>query len=168
MMMAGKGRFTIRALRDADLPSVKSMIHRTIAACYPGHYGPEAVRFFLDYHSERAIRQDARQGHTVVLARAGRVLGTGTLLGNEIKRVFVDPGSQKQSLGRLLMHRLEETATARGLAVVKLDASPPSKAFYDRLGYVAVEETSRPVEGGRLDYFRMQKVLTMSSRVSTE
>jgi predicted PhzF superfamily epimerase YddE/YHI9 len=25
---------------------LKSMIHRTIAICYPGHYGAEAVRYF--------------------------------------------------------------------------------------------------------------------------
>jgi GNAT superfamily N-acetyltransferase len=160
MMMTSKNRLVVRTFCESDVPPLKAMIHRTIAACYPGHYCPEAVRFFIDYHSERAIRDDARAGHTLVLDRAGRVLGTGTLLGDEIKRVFVEPAFQKRGLGRLLMQHLEETAIAEGVATIRLDAALPSKAFYDRQGYVTVKEASILVEGGRwLDYFKMQKAL---------
>jgi GNAT superfamily N-acetyltransferase len=158
--MTREDRPTIKVFRAADVPALKAMIHRTIAACYPSHYSPEAVRFFLDYHSEQAIRDDAGAGHTLVLDRGGRTLGTGTLLGDEIRRVFVDPAFQKQGLGRLIMQRLEEIAAAATVTVVKLDASLPSKAFYDRLGYVTIEPAFHPLEGGgRLDYLSMQKVL---------
>jgi GNAT superfamily N-acetyltransferase len=39
---------------------------------------------------------------------------TGTLVGNEIKRVFVDPMFQKQGFGRRIMQHLEETAASLG------------------------------------------------------
>jgi hypothetical protein len=43
---------------------------------------------------------------------------------------------------------------------VKLDASLPAKAFYDRLGYLTVEPAFLTVENGRrLDFFKMQKAL---------
>ncbi|MCX5645380.1 MAG: hypothetical protein NTZ17_12005 [Phycisphaerae bacterium] len=43
---------------------------------------------------------------------------------------------------------------------MKLDASLPSKAFYDGLGYTTVEATFLPVENGRrLDFLKMQKTL---------
>jgi GNAT superfamily N-acetyltransferase len=162
--MARKGKLGVRAFQKSDLPPLKSLIHRTITACYPGYYGPEAVRFFLDYHSEQAIRRDAREGRTLVLERAGRVLGAGTLVGDEIKRLFVDPTFQRQGMGRRLVQRLEQTALAADVTVVTLDASLPSRAFYDRLGYATAEKASRFVEGGwRLDYFKMQKVLTTSA-----
>jgi GNAT superfamily N-acetyltransferase len=163
--MTSDDRLIVRTFQEADLLPLKSLIHRTITTCYPGYYGPEAVRFFLDYHSEQAIRQDAREGRTLVLERAGRVLGAGTLLGDEIKRLFVDPAFQRQGMGRLLVQQLEEAAVAADVTMVLLDASLPSRAFYDRLGYATVEKTTRPVEGGRqLDYFRMQKVLATSLR----
>ena len=140
--------------------SLKSMIHRTIAFCYPGHYCMEAVRFFMNYHDERAIRHDAWAGCTVVLDRAGRVMGTGTLVGDEIRRVFVDPMSQRHGAGRQIMEYLEETARLLGITTVRLDASLPAKAFYDRLGYATVEKTFLPLENGqRLDYFKMQRSL---------
>ena len=156
--MMEEAQSRIRTFRETDLMFLKSMIHRTIAICYPGPYCMEAVRFFTNYHDEQAIRRDARAGCTIVLDRAGRTIGTGTLVGDEIKRVFVDPMAQRQGAGRRIMKYLEEKARSAGVAMVRLDASLPSKAFYDKLGYVTVEKTFLPVENGRrLDFFRMQK-----------
>jgi GNAT superfamily N-acetyltransferase len=158
--MAREIRATIREFQRADLSALKALVHKTIATCYPAHYCVEAVRFFLNYHSEQAILQDARKGRTVVLDKAGRILGTGTLVGDEIKRVFVDPTFQKQGFGRRIMQQLEKAAVRQGATTVKLDASLPAKVFYDRLGYVTVEPAFHPVENGqRLDFFKMQKVL---------
>ena len=151
---------TIREFQRADLAALKSLVHKTITTCYPGHYGVEAVRFFLNYHQEEAILRDAGEGLTLVLDKAGRILGTGSMVGDEIKRVFVDPAFQKQGFGRRIVQRLEEAAAARGVKAVKLDASLPSKAFYDKLGYTTVEPAFLPVGNGRrLDFFKMQKTL---------
>ena len=151
---------TIREFQRADLPALRALVHKTVATCYPGYYCVEAVRFFLDYHGEEAILQDAREGRTVVLDKAGRILGTGTLVDDEIKRVFVNPTFQKQGFGRRIMRQLEEAAARQGTTAVKLDASLPAKAFYDRLGYTTVAPAFLPVENDqRLDFFKMQKTL---------
>ncbi len=158
--MTKEAQSSIRVFRKADLMPLKSMIHRTIAVCYPGYYGAEAVRFFMNYHDEQAIRQDARIGCTVVLDKAGRPIGTGTLIGDEIKRLFVDPMAQRRGEGRRLMRYLEGKARSLGIATVRLDASLPSKTFYDKLAYVTVEKTFLPLENGeRLEFFRMQRSL---------
>jgi GNAT superfamily N-acetyltransferase len=163
--MTGKSTPRIREFRRADVLPLKALIHRTIGTCYPGHYCAEAVRFFLGYHDERAILRDAREGCTIILDKAGRIIGTGSLVAGEIKRVFVDPGAQKQGFGRLIMQSLEEKAVSAGLMRVRLDASLPSKAFYDRLGYATVEKAFREVENGRrLDFFKMEKMLCVSTR----
>ena len=158
--MTKEAQPSIRMFRKADLMPLESMIHRTIAVCYPGYYGAEAVRFFMNYHDEQAIRQDARAGCTVVLDRAGRAIGTGTLVGDEIKRVFVDPMAQRQGVGRRIMQYLEARARSSGVATVRLDASLPSMAFYENLGYAIVEKTFLPLENGeRLEFFKMQRRL---------
>jgi len=152
--------FTIRKFKETDLPALTALIHKTVGACYPGHYCREAIHFFLRYHSVDAIRADARAGRTLVLDRAGRVFGTGTLVGAEIKRVFVDPVRQGEGFGRHLMQHLERTAAQHGIRTVQLDASLPAQAFYERLGYVTVTAASEPVENGRrLDFFKMEKTL---------
>jgi GNAT superfamily N-acetyltransferase len=150
----------VRDFRKADLPALQSLIHRTITACYPGHYCLEAVRFFTNYHNEEAILRDAEQGCAIVLDKAGRIIGTGTLVSDEIKRVFVDPAFQRQGFGRRIMQHIEEAAVLRGVEIVRLDASLPSKSFYDGLGYRTMEAAFLPVENGRrLDFFKMRKAL---------
>jgi GNAT superfamily N-acetyltransferase len=163
--MTEKNRLIIRRFVDTDLLPLKSLIHRTIALCYPGHYCLEAVRFFVNYHNEEAIRADARDGCTLVLDKAGRALGTGTIVGHEIRRVFVDPALQGWGCGRLLMRRLEERAASEGITTVTLDASLPSRPFYHKLGYSIIEKAFLEVENARrLDFFRMSKELPVRVR----
>ena len=59
------------------------------------------------------------------------------------------------------LEKLEEEALLAGVAVIKLDASLPSKRFYDSLGYLTLEETFLEVENGeRLGFYKMEKPLT--------
>jgi GNAT superfamily N-acetyltransferase len=149
---------SIREFKSSDLPAIKAFVDQTIDVCYVGVYPREAVQFFKDWHSNDRILADAEEEYTVVLEQDGQVIGTGTVVGNEIKRVFVGPVFQKRGLGRLIMRALEEHAISTGIDVVKLDASLPSKKFYDSLGYVILEETFLEVENNkRLDYYRMEK-----------
>ncbi len=158
--MTARENTRARAFRKADLVGLKALIDRTIDACYVDCYCAEAVQFFKDYHNEQMILRDAAEGFTIVLDRGGQILGTGTLVDDEIKRVFIDPAFQKQGLGRLLMQDLEQRAAASGIGVVKLDASLPAKLFYDEIGYVTTEKTFREVGNSRrLDFFRMRKAL---------
>jgi GNAT superfamily N-acetyltransferase len=158
--MAKKKDISIRKFRPSDLSAVKDLIYNTIDVCYSNVYPQEAVQFFKDWHCDENILKDAKEGYTIVLEKADTIVGTGTVLGDEIKRVFVDPAFQKNGFGKLIMHKLEEKALLQGVSIVKLDASLPSKKFYDLLGYITIEETFLEVENGkRLDYYKMKKPL---------
>ena len=149
----------IRKFHVDDLEIMKQLIDTTIAISYHGVYPQEAIDYFLLYHSADRIREDADRGCTFV-AIADRILGTGTLLGSEIKRVFVDPSFHRNGLGTLLMETLEHEALHKGIRKVSLSASLPSKQFYDTLGYLTECKTFLPVEHGkRLEYFTMTKNL---------
>ncbi len=151
----------IRKFESSDLDDVKSLIYRTIDVCYRPVYNEESVNFFKEWHCGEHILEDAKEGYTIVLEKGDVMVGTGTILADEIKRVFVGPVFQKNGLGRLIMRKLEEKAVSSGLSTVKLDASLPSKKFYDLLGYITLEQTSLEVDNGkRLDYFKMEKSLT--------
>jgi L-amino acid N-acyltransferase YncA len=159
--MSQQGNMSIRKFNSSDLPAIKAFVNHTIDVCYTRVYPQEAVRFFKDWHSNEKILSDSREGYIIVLEQKGRVIGTGTLVGDEIKRVFVEPSFQKQGFGRAIMRKLEEKAGSLGVAEVKLDASLPSKRFYDLLRYTTLEETFLEVENNkRLHYYKMVKRLT--------
>ena len=151
----------IRNFKSSDLGVIKNLIGNTVDACYSNVYPKEAIKFFKNYHSDENVLKNAKEGYTIVLEKDNKIIGTGTIVDDHIMRVFVDPEFQKLGLGKLVMQKLEEKALSTGVRIVKLDASLPSKKFYDSLGYVLLEETFLEVENGkRLDYYKMEKSLT--------
>jgi GNAT superfamily N-acetyltransferase len=151
---------SIRKFRPSDLSAVKNLIHNTIDVCYSATYPKEAIKFFKVYHCEESILKGAEEGHAIVLEQDDRIVGTGSIVDDHIVRVFVEPKYQKLGFGKLIMRKLEAKASWQGINVVNLDASLPSKKFYDLLGYITLEETFLEVENGkRLDYYKMEKPL---------
>jgi GNAT superfamily N-acetyltransferase len=158
--MSVQNHISTRIFRPSDLTALKSLVQTTIDACYPKVYPKEAVQYFKDRHCDEKILKDAKEGYTILLLKDTRIVGTGTIVGQDVKRVFVDPAFQRRGFGRLIMRKLEERAVSTGIDVVKLDSSLPSKAFYDGLGYVTLESAFREVGNNeRLDFYKMEKTL---------
>ncbi len=150
----------IREFEKSDIGNVKELIHHAIDVCYKKDYCPEAMEFFREWHNDESIFEDAKEGYMIVLEDDGKIIGTGTFVDGEIKRVFILPALQRKGFGKLIMQKLEEKAILKGIDVIRLDASLPSKMFYDLLGYVTLQKAFREVENGkRLDYYIMEKSL---------
>jgi citrate lyase synthetase len=155
-----KSDISIRKFKQSDLGAVRKLIFDTIDVCYGGDYCQEAIKFFKEWHCDEHILKDARAGYMIVLMEDEKIVATGTINSGEIKRVFVKLALQKRGFGKLIMQKLEEQANLEGLDVVRLDASLPSKKFYDLLGYITLKKAFRNVENGkRLDYYIMEKSL---------
>jgi len=150
----------IRKLNEEDLQSVYRLIQNTIDISYREVYPREAIEFFKDYHSEELILNDAITGYTVVAACNSEVLGTGTLLGTNIRRVFISPLHQHRSIGKMLVQELERKALNEKLATLDLASSLVSRQFWESLGYVLQSEEYIPVRNDqKLYFYRMVKTL---------
>jgi len=148
----------LREFRRDDLETMKRLIYKTIEVYYSDVYPEEAIEYFKDYHSEEHILSDARDGYTIILECDGKIIGTGTLLGTNIRRVFIDPSYQHKGFGKSVMYKLEKRALAKGINILDLSASLVSKRFYDSLGYVTQKEDYIPVRNNqKLNYYAMVK-----------
>jgi GNAT superfamily N-acetyltransferase len=123
----------LREFRRKDLEALKKLIYKTKDISYYNVYPEEAIEYFRGCHSEAHILGDVREGYTIILECNGKIVGTGTLLGTNIRRVFIDPSHQHKGLGKLVMHELEKQALARGINILDLSASLVSKQFYESL-----------------------------------
>ncbi|MHC4124093.1 MAG: GNAT family N-acetyltransferase [Planctomycetota bacterium] len=158
--MPKRNDLTIRKFKSFDLDAVRDLIQNTIDVCYSSGYSKEAVRFFKDWHCDENILKDAKEGYMIVLQKTNRIIGTGTIVDDEIKRVFVEPAFQKNGLGKLLMQKLEKKALSAGISVIKLHATLLSKKFYDSLNYVTLKKTFLELENGKkLYYYKMEMPL---------
>jgi len=156
----------LRPLASSDLPAVAALIGRTIDTAYPPHYGPGCIAHFREHHSEANILEDAAEGCCVVAEEDGAIVGTGTLTGAHVRRVFVEPSGQRRGIGRAIMRELEARAAASGAALVELASVLGSRAFYEALGYVVRELKSYVLpDGEEMRFYIMTKLLLPSARL---
>lgn len=151
----------VRPFANSEVQVLRQLIFHTIDDAYTGVYGPHSIQYFKEYHSCSKILADAGEGYTVVVELNERIVGTGTVCGTNVCRVFVSPSFQGRGLGRMVMEALENSALSQGLCNLDLHASLPSQAFYQHLGYRLREDAFIQVsDDERLDYFYMEKALS--------
>lgn len=158
--MLSKEQILVRGFRLADLENVKELINRTIDVCYKGYYCNEVMEYFDMYNWDGNILKVARDGYIVVVEKQGKIIGTGSVVGDVISRVFVDPGQQRQGLGKMIMSELERQAATNGVKVARPRALANARKFYESLGYVTVDKGLVKIDNGRcLEYYQMEKGL---------
>lgn len=158
--MLSKEQILVRGFRLADLENVKELINKTIDVCYKGYYCNEVMEYFDMYNWDGNILKVARDGYIVVVEKQGKIIGTGSVVGDVISRVFVDPGQQRQGLGKMIMSELERQAATNGVKVARLRALANARRFYESSGYVTVDKGLVKVDNGRcLEYYQMEKGL---------
>jgi N-acetylglutamate synthase-like GNAT family acetyltransferase len=139
---------------------VYDLIQNAIDVSYHKVYSKEAIEFFKAHHSVEHILDDASNGYMIIAEREGELLGTATLLGSNIRRVFVNPEYQHSGVGKLLVQDLQKKASFKQLTVVDLEASLSSKLFWQSLGFTVREKDYVPVRNNRkLRYYKMFKTL---------
>ncbi len=158
--MTSKESILIRDYNKKDLERLKFIVDTTINKSYAFIYPEEAIEYFLNLHSKENMEKDIPKGYTFMFELEGKVIGSGSIVGNEIKRVFVLPRYQGRGCGRKIMAKIEETALSKGIRQVELCASLPSKDFYLALGYRIVRATHLIVnKKKKLKYYDMEKYL---------
>ena len=108
----------------ADFETIRRITQETIRTVYPRYYPAGAVDFFLAHHNDAAIERDIRKNIVFLcISDNGDAVGTVTVSGNEIGRLFVLPDRQE---------------IARNNEFAVLDVSFSAKAIYLKRGYEAV------------------------------
>ena len=142
-------------------PGLRTEKHESYAPRIRGSRpGRTAIDHFHEHHARDEIVKDAAEGYTLVLEADGSIVGTGSLVGTSISRMYVAPKHQGKGLGGQILEALEARARAGGVETVGLAASIPARRFYERNGYRLLAEGAHEFpDGGRLDWFEMAKTL---------
>ena len=138
---------SLRSAVPADTSAIALLVQETISSIYPRYYPDGIVDAFARMHSHDAISTDVAAGRVTVAEMAGKIIGTGTVDGNHISRLFVLPAFQGRGVGSALLDRLEgEVARACDVAVV--ESSLPACSLYEHRGYQTVSHGAWKVSMG--------------------
>lgn len=145
-------------LFPADSPKeVAAIVRETVLAAYPKYYPAGAVQFFLDLHSEEKIQKAMTREEIYIARIQGQTVGTGSVRGNEICRLFILPEYQGRGYGSRLMDLLE-ARIFKTHTEVYVDASFPAETMYLNRGYQIISYEKIETENGDfLCWHRMVK-----------
>lgn len=149
----------IRKATIENLDDVLAIVRKTINEVYLNYYPQEVVCFFLNHHKMENIVNDIHLGNLYLLIEDGCCIGTGTINGENINRIFVLPAYQGEGYDSKMMDFLEKII-AEKYDAISLDASLPAFKIYLRRGYKPIDYLEQSVENGRvLCYLVMTKYL---------
>ncbi len=136
---------------------ISDIVSATISEIYTKYYPEEIVRFFLDLHQLANIEKDISEEKVYLIRHGETIVGTGTIEGNHISRVYVLPAYQGTGIGSTLMDYLEGEII-KHYGCVEIEASLPAGEFYRKRHYVQKMHVDYPVANGKiLSYEVMQK-----------
>lgn len=142
----------IRKAEIEELDTIHAIVYHAISNTFPNYYPQEVVEFILDYHKMRNIKQDIMRGNIYILSEGNIIIGTGSINGTEISRVFLLPEYQRQGYGSKIMDFLEKEIFQKSNKV-RVEASLPAFKFYLKRGYKSVEFLEYPVFNGRIFFY---------------
>lgn len=124
----------IRIAEMSDLESVLQITRDTISEIYSHYYAEGVVDFFLKHHRKENILSDIENGIVWLLEADDCLVGTVTIKGNAVNRLFVLPEYQSHRYGSQLMD-FAEAKIAEKYSHVHLDSSLAAKEMYLKRGY---------------------------------
>ena len=149
----------IREFSRGDLDTLVALIHHVVDISYKDVYPVGALKLYKEFHCYENILADAEKGYCVIAEISGRIVGTGTLLDDGIRRVYIDPSYQNNGIGKKIYNALEQRALQIGLSRLGLGASVIAREFWESVGFVFEEEMDIPAGEEQLKFYMMSKSL---------
>lgn len=145
-----------RLAKYEDAKYIYEIVQDTVKKIYPKYYLPEIVDMFCEFHNEENIREDIRNGNVYVLLENNRIIGTGTINGNHIARVYVLPDFQGKGFGTFIMNQLE-AEIGKQYDKAEIDASLPACILYYNRGYKTIEHGIWECAGGVIQVYEIME-----------
>ena len=148
-----------RLERKFDRQALECIL-RSVEISNSPDYPPAIIDYQLHTHYTMDwLSEKMQSSYFVVALMDNKVVGTGSLDGNEVTTVFVDPDQQQSGIGRTIMGELERHAKSQGLGEIILNSSITAFGFYKKLAYALVGETVREVQEEKVITYLMKKRL---------
>jgi len=153
---------TIRAYTDDDAAGTLAVFLAAVTQTASADYTPEQIsawagadeRDLASWHAARAARA------TVVAVLDAEVVGfTDVDDAGYVDMMFVDPAVVRRGVASALLDHVAATAVGHGARELSTHASVTARPFFERRGFVVVEERRPVVRGVALTNYRMVRTL---------
>lgn len=157
------GELTYRAAKVGDARAILTVKQAAIGAIDSDEYTArqlDAWRPGDDLVDDFGRAIESNRFEILLVESGPATAGYGVLntAENRIDAVFVHPDFHGDGIGSSLVSQFESRARISGLSELQIASSLNAREFYERLGYQAVGQKQREINGVELEFAVMRKV----------
>jgi putative acetyltransferase len=155
-------RFSVRGFRVGDEMALQAVFHSAVHMTAGNSY----TQAQIDAWAPREIDMDAwtrrmRKIRPFVVESAGRIIGYADVQADGyIDHFYVAGACGRQGAGTLLMNHILDAAHRQNMKVLTSHVSRFAQPFFEKFGFVVVEQKSPVVNGVVVPNARMRKPLS--------
>lgn len=138
---------TFRKFELKDAKEISLLIRQALKLVNSKDYPEDNIKFMVDYFSPETVIELAQKRYMLIALNNTKIVGTGSLAGDTIYTVFVDPKEQGKGIGKKIMGKLEKLAKERQIRFLKVPSSITALKFYLKLGFKKEKEEMLPRSG---------------------
>lgn len=149
---------TLRRAVDADAAPLAKIFHRAVQIGAAGAYTAEQRNAWSPEPPKADVWLQRLQGLTTLVAEQDGVIAGFMSLRDDgyLDLAFVDPKFARQGIGQALLEAVADEAQKLGLTRMRTEASLVARAFFERSGWVVLQEQKVERRGVELTNFRME------------
>lgn len=149
----------IREFKERDAKELSELIIKNLETVNIKDYPQEAINALNPRNLPDKLIQKSKNRVLLIIKEKKHIIGTASLVENEVKSVFVKTDLHKQGVGKRLMQKIEEIAKEKNIKNLFLFASLTAVKFYKKLGYKVIKKESNVLDNISLSVYRMEKTL---------
>jgi len=151
----------LEEIRSEDIENAVKCIRKAVQISNAPDYPESVIKIQLEQHyTLEWMRRAVRNRYCVVAKERNEVRGTGALVENELRNVFVDPDYQNQGIGKRIVQHLERKAMEKGFGEIWLVSSITARNFYRHIGYSDIKDVQERIGDHVVTGYLMKKTVT--------
>lgn len=154
------GQVILSEYKPGEAGALVRLFYQTVHSVCLGDYTQEQVDAWADGKADPAQWDKSFLQHQTLVARVGgEIAGFADLDGDYLDRLYVHRDYQRQGVGAALTQALEQRAGEKGCGRITAHVSITARPFFEKRGWVTLQEQQVERSGVKLTNFVMEKAL---------
>lgn len=132
----------IRNFHQSDVGALSNLMRETIKKSNSPDYPEKTICLLCNLYNPKDLLSDSKRMEIFVAENEHGLIGTVSLDGDRISRMFVKPTRQGIGIGRQLLQHLESIVLNKGIVVLRVRSSITAFGYYRKLGYSKVRKVN--------------------------